>query len=113
MTAAWKVRSRLATLAHHMQQAMLLVHILAFQAGQLRDPQPAPQSQFGHRGERRSIFFQQLHDLYSIFFLVTEAWLAHIAVVTVVFYMIAQFEIVFGSFQVGKGFAGADLVQMP
>jgi len=94
MTAAWRARSRLAAHAHHMQQAMLLIHILAFQAGQRRDPQPAPQSQFGQRGERRSLFFQQFHDLYSIFFLVTEAWLVHI-VVTVIFYMIAQFEIVF------------------
>jgi len=53
---------------------MLLVHILAFQAGQLRDPQPAPQSHFGHRGERRSLFFQEFHDLYGIFFLLTKAW---------------------------------------
>jgi hypothetical protein len=79
----------LATHAHHMQQALLLVHILAFQAGQLRDPQPTPQSQFGHRGERRSLFFQEFHDLYGIFFLITEAWLVHVAVVTIGFHMLA------------------------
>ena len=53
MMAAWKARSRLAAHAHHMQQAMLLVHILAPQVGQLRDPQPAPQSQFSHRGRKK------------------------------------------------------------
>ena len=34
----------------------------------------------------------------------TEAWLFHVAVITIVFHMIAQFEIAFEIFQVGKGF---------
>jgi len=48
--------------------------------------------------------FQQFHDLYSIFFLVAEAWLFHVAIVAVGFHMITRFEIVFETLQVGESF---------
>ncbi len=36
----------LAALAHNVQETIFLVHVLALQAGDLRDPQPAAQGEF-------------------------------------------------------------------
>jgi len=87
-----------------MQQAKLLVHILAFQA------RPTPRSaartpeQVQPPGQKKIPFLSKFHDLYIVFFLVTEAYLVHVAVFKIVFYMLAQFEIVFEILQVGESF---------